>query len=155
MSTSYATVETTRGKIVAELFERDCPTTVDNFVRLANSGFYDGVKFHRVVPDTLVQTGDPLSKELPASDARVGSGGPGYVIPRETVGNRRRHGIGALSMAREGTDSSGSQFLIVLDEAKGREFNGLYTVFGQTKEGLDVLRAVEPDDIVLSIRVSQ
>ena len=155
MSTKYATFDTTRGAIVAELFDRDCPGTVDNFEKLANAGFYDGVKFHRVLPHVLVQTGDPLSRELPADDPRVGSGGPGYTIPCETVGNRRRHKLGALSMAHQGRDTGGSQFFFTLDEEKGREWNGLHTVFGETREGIDVLREIRPSDVVVTVRVWQ
>jgi peptidyl-prolyl cis-trans isomerase B (cyclophilin B) len=153
MSTKYVTLETNRGTIVAELFDRDCPATVENFERLANSGFYDGVKFHRVQQNILAQTGDPLSCDLPTDDPRVGTGGPGYAIPCETVGNRRRHNAGALSMAHLGKDTGGSQFFFVLDEAKGREWNGVHTVFGQTTEGFDVLRSIERGDAVLKARV--
>src|SRR5687767_8238943 len=78
MSTKFAELETTRGKITVELFDRDCPETVDNFERLANAGFYDGLTFHRVVPNVSVQTGDPLSRDLPVGDGRLGEGGPGY-----------------------------------------------------------------------------
>ena len=155
MSTKYATIETNRGTVVAELFDRDCPGTVENFEKLANEGFYDGVTFHRVLRDVLVQTGDPLSRELSTDDPRVGTGGPGYAIPCETVGNRRRHRLGALSMAHDGKDTGGSQFFFVLDEEKGRALNGRHTVFGQTTEGLDVLRAIEREDVVLKIRVRE
>src|SRR5688500_20257718 len=110
MSTRYGTIETKRGTVVAELFDRDCAGTVENFTTLANAGFYDGVKFHRVLPNVLAQTGDPLSRELPTDDPRVGTRGPGYAIPCEIVGNRRRHKAGALSMAHEGRDTGGSQF---------------------------------------------
>lgn len=153
MSTKYATIQMTRGTVVAELFDRDCPATVENFQKLANDGFYDGVKFHRVVPDMLAQTGDPFSRDLPLADPRVGTGGPGYVIPCETVGNRRRHRVGALSMAHQGKDTGGSQFFFVLDEDKGHEWNGVHTVFGETKEGLDVIHAIQPADTVVKIRV--
>lgn len=153
MSTKYVTLETTRGRIVAELFDRDCPATVENFERLANSGFYDGVKFHGVQPNVLVQTGDPLSRDLPPDDPRVGTGGPGYTIPCEIVGNRRRHDAGALSMAHRGKDTGGSQFFFVLDETKGAAWNGVHTVFGRTTEGLDVLRSIERGDAVLKARV--
>ena len=153
MSTKYATIETTRGTVVAELFDRDCPGTVENFEKLANDGFYDGVRFHRVVPDVLAETGDPLSRALPPEDAYIGKGGPGYTIPCETVGNRRRHTVGALSMAHDGTDTGGSRFFFVLDEEKGREWNGVHTVFGETKDGLAVLSSVQPNDEVMKIRV--
>jgi peptidyl-prolyl cis-trans isomerase B (cyclophilin B) len=155
MSTKYATIETSRGTVVAELFDRDCPGTVTNFERLANAGFYDGVRFHRVIPNVLAQTGDPLSREFPADDPRVGTGGPGYTIRCETVGNRRRHVAGALSMAHEGKDAGGSQFFFVLDHEALRDRNGVHTVFGATTEGLDVLRAIGPDDTVLTIRVRE
>ena len=153
MSNKYATLETSRGRIVAELFDRDCPGTVENFIKLASAGFYDGVTFHRVVPNVLAQTGDPLSRELPADDPRVGTGGPGYTIPCETIGNRRRHKVGALSMAHQGRDTGGSQFFVVLDEERGRAWNGVHTVFGQATDGLEVLSAIEPNDFVLSIGV--
>ena len=155
MSTKYVTLETDRGTIVAELFDRDCPGTVENFERLANAGFYNGLRFHRVVDGVLVQTGDPLSRDLPANDARVGTGGPGYAIPCETVGNRRRHTVGALSMAHQGKDTGGSQFFFVLDDVKGREWQGIHTVFGQTTEGLDVLRAIKQSDTVQKVEVWQ
>lgn len=153
MSTLYATIETNRGSVVAELFDRDCPATVENFTKLANAGFFDGQRFHRVLPGVLAQTGDPLSRELPVDDPRVGAGGPGYVIPCETIGNRRRHNLGALSMAHHGRDTGGSQFFFVLDEEKGRTWNGVHTVFGHTTEGLDVLRSIAQGDAVLSVRV--
>jgi peptidyl-prolyl cis-trans isomerase B (cyclophilin B) len=155
MSTKYARIEMTSGTVVAELFDRDCPGTVENFEMLANSGFYDGLRFHHVVPNVLAQTGDPQSRELPANDPRLGQGGPGYTIPCEIVGNRRRHLLGALSMANNGKDTGGSQFFFVLDEQRGREWNGGNTVFGMTTEGLDHLRAITSSDVVLKIRVRQ
>jgi peptidyl-prolyl cis-trans isomerase B (cyclophilin B) len=82
-----ATFETAHGTIVADLFEKDAPATVANFEKLANSGFYDGVKFHRVIDDFVVQGGDPLSRDLPAGDRRIGTGGPGWQIKCETKGN--------------------------------------------------------------------
>src|SRR6266566_2760700 len=79
-----ATFETNRGTIVADMYDKDAPNTVANFEKLANAGFYDGVKFHRVIPDFVVQGGDPLSRDLPEGDRRIGTGGPGYKIKCET-----------------------------------------------------------------------
>ena len=99
--TKRATFETNRGTIVAELYEKEAPLTVANFEKLANGGFYDGVKFHRVIPDFVVQGGDPITKEASGlNNPRVGSGGPGWQIKCETQGNPRTHEVGALSMAR-------------------------------------------------------
>src|SRR5215831_1381188 len=134
-----ATFETNKGQIVAELYEKEAPITVANFESLANSGFYDGVKFHRVIPDFVVQGGDPLSRDLPPGDRRIGTGGPGYTIPCETRGNPHRHEVGALSMAHAGKDTGGSQFFVVLSEGNTRHLNGVHTVFGQVVEGLDVV----------------
>src|SRR3982751_3071398 len=103
-----------KGRIVAELYEKEAPNTVANFEKLANGGFYDGVKFHRVIPDFVVQGGDPHSRDLPDGDPRIGSGGPGWKIKCETVGNPRKHEVGALSMAHAGKDTGGRQFFIVL-----------------------------------------
>ena len=94
---SHATFETNRGTIVAELFGKEAPKTVENFEKLANAGFYDGVKFHRVIKDFVVQGGDPLSRDLAVGDPKIGTGGPGYKIKCETAGNPHKHAVGALS----------------------------------------------------------
>jgi peptidyl-prolyl cis-trans isomerase B (cyclophilin B) len=118
------TIETNRGTMTAELFEKDAPNTVKNFEKLANSGFYDGIKFHRVIKDFMVQGGDPYSRDLPAGDRRIGTGGPGYQIDCELKGNPNTHKVGALSMAHAGRNTGGSQFFIVLSEANTRHLNG-------------------------------
>jgi peptidyl-prolyl cis-trans isomerase B (cyclophilin B) len=149
----YATIETTRGTLRAELYEKDAPKTVENFETLANKGFYDGIKFHRVIPQFVVQAGDPYSRDLPAGDRRIGTGGPGYMIKCETAGNPRKHEIGALSMAHAGKDTGGSQFFIVLDEGNTRHLNGVHTVFGKVTEGLDVLPTIKQNDVMTKVRV--
>ncbi len=148
-----ATIETNRGTIVAELFDKEAPGTVANFEKLANSKFYDGVKFHRVVPDFVVQGGDPLSRDLPAGDRRIGTGGPGWKIKCETSGNPHKHEVGALSMAHAGKDTGGSQFFMVLSEANTKHLNGVHTVFGKITRGLDVMRQIQANDTMTSVRV--
>mgnify|MGYP001547220905 CR=1 FL=1 len=148
-----ATIETNRGTIVAELFDKDAPGTVANFEKLANSQFYDGVKFHRVIADFVVQGGDPLSRDLPAGDRRIGTGGPGWTIKCETRGNPRTHEIGALSMAHAGKDTGGSQFFMVLSDKNTKHLNGVHTVFGQITSGLDVMKKIQPNDTMTSVRV--
>jgi peptidyl-prolyl cis-trans isomerase B (cyclophilin B) len=148
-----ATIETNRGTIVAELFDKEAPGTVANFEKLANSKFYDGVKFHRVVPDFVVQGGDPLSRDLPAGDRRIGTGGPGWKIKCETKGNPHTHAVGALSMAHAGKDTGGSQFFMVLSEQSTKHLNGVHTVFGQITRGLDVMKLIQPNDTMTSVRV--
>ena len=148
-----ATFETNRGTIVAELYEKEAPETVANFEKLANSGFYDGVKFHRVIPGFVVQGGDPLSRDLPAGDRRIGTGGPGYHIKCETKGNPRTHEVGALSMAHAGKDTGGSQFFMVLDENSTRHLNGVHTVFGKITQGLDVMKQIKANDSMTTVRV--
>jgi peptidyl-prolyl cis-trans isomerase B (cyclophilin B) len=154
MMTKQAVFETNRGRIVAELYDKDAPGTVANFEKLANAGFYDGVKFHRVIADFVVQGGDPLSRDLPAGDPRIGTGGPGYKIKCETVGNPRKHAVGALSMAHAGKDTGGSQFFMVLSEDNTRHLNGVHTVFGQINEGLDVMKQIQRNDVMNSVRVA-
>jgi peptidyl-prolyl cis-trans isomerase B (cyclophilin B) len=149
-----ATFETNKGTIVAELYDKEAPLTVANFEKLANGKFYDGVKFHRVIPDFVVQGGDPLSRELPAGDPRVGTGGPGYKIKCETAGNPRKHEVGALSMAHAGKDTGGSQFFMVLSEANSRHLNGVHTVFGKITSGIDVMKKIERNDVMNSVRVA-
>jgi len=149
-----ATFETNKGKIVAELFEKDAPITVENFEKLANSGFYDGVKFHRVISDFVVQGGDPLSRDLPAGDPRIGTGGPGWKIKCETANNPHKHEVGALSMAHAGKNTGGSQFFMVLNENNTRHLNGVHTVFGKIKTGIDVMQKIAPNDVMNSVRVT-
>jgi peptidyl-prolyl cis-trans isomerase B (cyclophilin B) len=149
-----ATIVTNRGTLVAELYDQEAPNTVANFEKLANDGFYDGVKFHRVIPDFVVQGGDPHSRDLPAGDPRIGSGGPGYQIKCETAGNPHTHQVGSLSMAHAGRDTGGSQFFLVLSEENTRHLNGKHTVFGKVVEGLDVLPQLRKDDVMTSVRVA-
>jgi len=149
-----ATFETNKGTIVADLFDKDAPNTVANFEKLANNRFYDGVKFHRVIPDFVVQGGDPLSRDLPAGDPKIGTGGPGYKIKCETAGNPRKHDVGALSMAHAGKDTGGSQFFMVLSEENARHLNGVHTVFGKITKGLDVMKKLQKNDVMNSVRVN-
>jgi peptidyl-prolyl cis-trans isomerase B (cyclophilin B) len=149
-----ATFETNKGQIVAELYDKEAPNTVANFEKLANSGFYDGVKFHRVIPDFVVQGGDPLSRDLPDGDRRIGTGGPGYKIKCETADNPHKHDVGALSMAHAGKDTGGSQFFMVLSEANTRHLNGVHTVFGKITKGLDVMNKLQRNDVMNSVRVA-
>ena len=149
-----ATFETNRGTIVAELYDQDAPITVANFEKLANSGFYDGVKFHRVIPDFVVQGGDPLSRDLPAGDPRIGTGGPGWKIKCETARNPHKHVLGALSMAHAGKDTGGSQFFMVLSEGNTRHLNGVHTVFGRITDGIDVMQSIHQNDVMNTVRVA-
>lgn len=149
-----ATIETNRGTMTAELYDKDAPNTVANFEKLANKGYYDGVKFHRVIKDFVLQGGDPLSRDLPEGDRRIGTGGPGYTIKCETENNPRKHEVGALSMAHAGKNTGGSQFFIVLSEANTRHLNGVHTVFGKVTEGLEVIKKIEPNDTMTRVRVS-
>jgi peptidyl-prolyl cis-trans isomerase B (cyclophilin B) len=145
-----ATIQTNKGAITAELFDTEVPSTVANFEKLANSEFYDGTRFHRVIRDFMIQGGDPLSRE--ASNPRVGSGGPGYKIKCETERNTHKHVAGTLSMAHAGKDTGGSQFFIC--HGPQRHLDGVHTVFGQVTQGMDVVNKIERNDVVNSIRVT-
>jgi peptidyl-prolyl cis-trans isomerase B (cyclophilin B) len=150
-----ATIETNQGTMIADLYPGDAPQTVENFEKLANTGFYDGVKFHRVIPEFVIQGGDPLSRDLQAGDRRIGTGGPGYHIKCETKGNPKTHELGALSMAHAGKDTGGSQFFIVLSEANTKHLNGVHTVFGKVVDGQDVMAKIKPNDTMTKVRVEE
>ena len=153
--TKKATIETNRGTLTAELYDKEAPKTVENFEKLANSGFYDGVKFHRVIPGFVVQGGDPLSRDLAAGDPRIGTGGPGYKIKCETTGNPHRHEPGALSMAHAGKDTGGSQFFIVLNEESTKHLNGVHTVFGKVTGGANLITQLQKNDVMNKVRVER
>ena len=148
--TRTATIDTARGTIVVELFADEAPGTVANFEKLANSEFYDGTRFHRVINNFMVQGGDPLSKT--PNHPRVGTGGPGYTIKCETAGNVHKHIAGTLSMAHAGKDTGGSQFFIC--HSPQPHLDGVHTVFGQVSGGMDVVNAIRQGDVITSIRVS-
>ncbi|CAN5861386.1 peptidylprolyl isomerase [soil metagenome] len=145
-----ATIETSKGTIVADLFDTEVPDTVANFEKLANSEFYDGTRFHRVIPSFMVQGGDPLSKE--PGNPRVGTGGPGYKIKCETHRNTHKHVAGTLSMAHAGKDTGGSQFFIC--HSPQSHLDKVHTVFGEVRDGMDVVNGIRQDDVITSIRVS-
>ncbi|MEO8032438.1 MAG: peptidylprolyl isomerase [Gemmatimonadota bacterium] len=144
-----ATIVTGKGTIVAELFDTETPDTVANFVKLANSNFYDGTRFHRVIGDFMIQGGDPTSRD---PKARAGSGGPGYHIKCETHLNTHKHVAGSLSMAHAGKDTGGSQFFIC--HSPQRHLDGKHTVFGQVTTGMDVVNTIQQGDEIVSIRVA-
>jgi peptidyl-prolyl cis-trans isomerase B (cyclophilin B) len=125
-----ATLQTNHGAIELELFPDDAPKTVDNFVKLARDGFYDGVIFHRVIPDFMIQGGDPTG---------TGTGGPGYSFEDEF--NQHKVERGALAMANAGPNTNGSQFFIVTTEA-APWLDGKHTVFGRVTDGIDVVDAI-------------
>ena len=140
------TFHTNKGDFTAELYPNEAPLAVENFTKLVRDGYYDGIVFHRVIPEFVVQGGDPLTKEHPLTHPRIGSGGPGYTIRCETKGNPHTHQVGALSMAHAGKDTGGSQFFIVLNENNTRHLNGVHTVFGKVVEGIDVVKRLERGD---------
>jgi len=128
-------IQTNHGTIKLELFEDDVPNTVANFVHLAETGFYDGTLFHRVIPGFVIQGGDPNTKKN--NPAQWGTGGPGWHIKCEI--GAKRHDRGVLSMAHAGKDTGGSQFFVVLSKSSTVHLDGKHTVFGRVIEGMDVV----------------
>ncbi|MBN3555975.1 peptidyl-prolyl cis-trans isomerase B (cyclophilin B) [Fictibacillus halophilus] len=129
-------------KIVFDLYQEEAPGTVENFEKLANEGFYNGVTFHRVIPGFVAQGGDPTG---------TGAGGPGYSIPCETEGNPHKHVAGSLSMAHAGRDTGGSQFFIVHEPQP--HLNGVHTVFGQVTEGMETVLRIKQGDVMKEVKV--
>lgn len=168
-----ALVKTTKGDIKLELYPKVAPKTVDNFVKLAKDGFYNGIKFHRVIPSFMIQGGDPLSRTASPS---VGTGGPGYMFgdeinPKslglsveeiaalESQGYKYNYeleslpvDVGTIAMANSGPDTNGSQFFIVTYSPQPH-LNGKHTVFGEVIEGMDVVRKIEQQDVINTITI--
>lgn len=137
-----AVIEMDKGKIVIELFANEAPITVANFAKLINEGFYDGLTFHRVIKGFVAQGGCPIGN---------GTGGPGYTIPDELIGNPHKHVRGALSMAHRGPNTGGSQFFIVYEPQP--HLDGIHTVFGQVIEGMDVVDQIRQGDVMNKVTV--
>ena len=139
-----ATLQTSRGTIVCDLFAQDAPNTVNNFVFLSREGFYDGIKFHRVIENFMIQGGDPTG---------TGSSGPGYKFADEVRNNPRKHQVGSLSMANAGPNTNGSKFFIT--HIATDWLNGKHTVFGQVRSGQDVVNAIQQGDIIQKVTIEE
>jgi peptidyl-prolyl cis-trans isomerase B (cyclophilin B) len=137
-----AEIYTEKGLMKAHLYEKDAPGTVINFIKLSKSGFYDGLTFHRVIPDFVIQGGCPLG---------TGAGGPGYKIKCETQGDNQYHDRGVLSMAHAGKDTGGSQFFICMNRQNTKHLDRKHTCFGKVYEGLDVIDSIQQGDKIEKI----
>ena len=137
------TLQTNRGDIVLELYPQHAPKTVNNYVFLINEGFYDGVTFHRVISNFMIQGGDPTGS---------GRGGPGYRFEDETRGNPLRHEAGVISMANAGPNTNGSQFFIT--HSPQPHLDGKHTVFGKVVTGMDVVNAIRQGDVIQKATVA-
>jgi len=148
-----ATIVTSKGTMVAELYTSDAPNTVQNFVKLAQDGFYDGLKWHRVLPDFVIQGGCPNSRD--GASGLPGTGGPGYKIDCELNGELQFHDRGVLSMAHAGRNTGGSQFFVCHSRNNTAHLDRNHTCFGKVTEGLDVLDAITQGDTIEQISVSE
>jgi peptidyl-prolyl cis-trans isomerase B (cyclophilin B) len=141
---SKAIIKTEKGDMTVEFYDKDAPNTVDNFLKLAKEGFYNGVTFHRVIPDFVIQGGDPTG---------TGAGGPGYKIKCELTGENQYHDRGVLSMAHAGRDTGGSQFFICHSRNNTAHLDRNHTCFGKVVENVDVVDDIRQGDKILSVEV--
>lgn len=146
-------IHTTRGVMKIQFFEEDAPITVGNFINLSREGFYDGLAFHRVIPDFVIQGGCPYSKDM--NDPRVGTGGPGYKINCELNGNNQYHDRGVLSMAHAGRNTGGSQFFICHTRVSTKHLDRQHTCFGKVIEGLDIIDKIRKGDKIEKITINK
>ena len=135
-------ISTQRGDMVVELYDQETPITVNNFKDLINKKFYDGLTFHRVIPNFVIQGGCPIGN---------GTGGPGYKIPCEVNAEKQYHDRGVLSMAHAGRNTGGSQFFICHSRDNTSHLDRNHTCFGKVIEGLDVIDAIQPNDKIIEI----
>lgn len=141
-----AEIKTGKGIMKVEFFEKDAPNTVDNFTKLAKDGFYDGLTFHRVLPNFVIQGGCPEG---------TGAGGPGYSIKCELDGDNQFHDKGVLSMAHAGRDTGGSQFFVCHSRENTAHLDRNHTCFGKVVEGLDVIDKITEGDVIESITIAE
>ena len=141
---STATIKTDKGDMFVEFFDTDAPLTVANFHKLAKKGFYDGLNFHRVLPNFVIQGGCPTG---------TGTGGPGWKIKCETSGNNQHHDRGVLSMAHAGKDTGGSQFFVCHSRAGTAHLDRVHTCFGKVVKGVEVVDKIKAGDKIVSITV--
>lgn len=146
-----AEIHTEKGVMKVELYEKETPKTVENFAKLAKEGFYDGLSFHRVIPDFVIQGGCPHSKD--PNSPKAGTGGPGYKIDCETSAEKQYHDRGVLSMAHAGRNTGGSQFFVCHSRNNTAHLDGNHTCFGKVYEGLDVIDAIKAGDEIETIKI--
>ena len=148
-----ATISTSKGDMIVELYKNETPVTVENFVKLINSKFYDGLSFHRVIPDFVIQGGCPNSRD--GAEGMPGTGGPGYSIKCEVNAEKQYHDRGILSMAHAGRDTGGSQFFVCHSRTNTAHLDGNHTCFGKVIEGLEVIDQIEQGDKINSIKINE
>lgn len=148
---SKARINTPKGAMDIDLYDDDAPNTVANFVKLAKEGFYNGLAFHRVIPDFVIQGGCPYSADM--TDSRIGTGGPGYKIPCELDGQKQYHDRGVLSMAHSGRNTGGSQFFVCHNRSNTKHLDRNHTCFGKVYEGLEVIDQIQAGDKITSIEI--
>lgn len=141
-----AEIKTEKGVMKVEFYEKDAPNTVDNFIKLSKEGFYDGLTFHRVIPNFVIQGGCPNGN---------GTGGPGYQIDCELSGENQFHDKGVLSMAHAGRNTGGSQFFICHNRDNTKHLDGNHTCFGKVVEGIDVIDQIQQGDKIEKITVQE
>lgn len=146
-------IQTSKGVMKIQFFEADAPGTVGNFIDLSKEGFYDGLAFHRVIPDFVIQGGCPYSRNM--NDPRVGTGGPGYKINCELEGDNQYHDRGVLSMAHAGKNTGGSQFFVCHSRANTKHLDRQHTCFGKVFEGLDIIDKIRKGDIIEKITIKE
>ena len=146
-------IHTSKGVMSVTFYEEDAPGTVANFIKLAGEGFYDGLAFHRVIPEFVIQGGCPFSRDL--TDPRVGTGGPGYKIKCELDGNNQYHDRGVLSMAHAGRNTGGSQFFICHNRTNTRHLDRQHTCFGKVTEGLEIIDQIRQGDKIEKIIINE
>lgn len=139
-------IKTNKGDMTIELYEKETPITVENFVKLAKKGFYDGLTWHRVLPDFVIQGGCPIGN---------GTGGPGYSINCETDAENQYHDRGVLSMAHAGKNTGGSQFFICHSRNNTSHLDGVHTCFGKVIEGLEVIDEIRVGDKIEKIEITE
>ncbi|WP_161888784.1 peptidylprolyl isomerase [Pontibacter russatus] len=148
-----AEIHTAKGVMKVEFYEKDAPKTVQNFIDLAKKGFYDGLTFHRVIPDFVIQGGCPNTRE--GAKGMPGTGGPGYKIDCELTGENQYHDRGVLSMAHAGRNTGGSQFFIVHSRKNTAHLDRNHTVFGKVIEGDEVIDQIKANDRIEKIVVNE
>jgi peptidyl-prolyl cis-trans isomerase B (cyclophilin B) len=144
-------IKTVKGDMLISLYTKDTPKTVANFVKLVQEGYYDGLTFHRVLNDFVIQGGCPNSRS--GANGMPGTGGPGYQIDCELTGENQYHDRGVLSMAHAGRNTGGSQFFVCHSRNNTSHLDRVHTCFGKVMEGFDVIDAIEQGDMIESIEI--